>query len=368
MPEYIAARIRRAVPDGCSVIANSTPVISFGNAESAWVATLGLNPSLREFADAKDNWLTGAQRRLSTLDSLQIPDLADASDDHVAQVVSDCYGYFQTNPYHWFKDLENLMAAGVGASFYDGTACHLDLVQWATDPVWSNLSPAVRKQLIDEDREFLRQQLRNEKIRLVLLNGLTVINQIADMGVTLTDRGQAVSASKSCRIVTGTDGDTVFIGWSANLQSGFGMSNTFKDAIAQRVSEEVTGLGLTTITPATSHLPQGVIADSKTELVKVLDYWLANSRAATIGDVGRFGGRAWATIQIGGRRIVLNADTKRSAVEAYLAHAHRLGAEATWHVIANKKGTINKVVYTIDAATPGWYCYTATQSNSPEAF
>lgn len=58
VPEYIAERVRRPVPESSLVIPGSTPVVSFGNAETAWVATLGLNPSLREFADARRNWLT----------------------------------------------------------------------------------------------------------------------------------------------------------------------------------------------------------------------------------------------------------------------------------------------------------------------
>jgi hypothetical protein len=56
-------------------------------------------------------------------------------------VVADCAAYFQRNPYRrWFDPLDELLRAGVGASFYDGTACHLDLVQWATDPVWGQMS------------------------------------------------------------------------------------------------------------------------------------------------------------------------------------------------------------------------------------
>jgi hypothetical protein len=57
---------------------------------------------------------------------------------------------------------------------------------------------------------------------------------------------------------------------------------------------------------------------------------------------------------------VLNRDTKRAAVEAFLAAAAPAGGAAnlSWHITANRRGTINRVSYRRDdAATPGWYAY-----------
>jgi hypothetical protein len=51
IPDYIVQRIRRPIPVNRGVVAGSTPVLSFGNAQCAAVATLGLNPSVREFLD-----------------------------------------------------------------------------------------------------------------------------------------------------------------------------------------------------------------------------------------------------------------------------------------------------------------------------
>jgi hypothetical protein len=43
------------------------------------------------------------------------------------------------NPYRrWFDPLDQALRAAFGVSYYAGTACHLDLVQWATTPVWNN--------------------------------------------------------------------------------------------------------------------------------------------------------------------------------------------------------------------------------------
>ena len=52
----------------------------------------------------------------------------------LTKVLDDCNGYFQRNPYRrWFDQFHPVLTA-CGASYYDGSACHLDLVQWATDP------------------------------------------------------------------------------------------------------------------------------------------------------------------------------------------------------------------------------------------
>lgn len=45
IPAYIEARIRRSPPKRTCVVPGSTPVLAFGDAPSACVATLGLNPS-----------------------------------------------------------------------------------------------------------------------------------------------------------------------------------------------------------------------------------------------------------------------------------------------------------------------------------
>jgi hypothetical protein len=38
----------------------------------------------------------------------------------------------------WFDQMEEFVLTNTGYSYFDGTACHLDLIQWATDPVWSS--------------------------------------------------------------------------------------------------------------------------------------------------------------------------------------------------------------------------------------
>ena len=67
------------------------------------------------------------------------------------------------------------------------------------------------------------------------------------------------------------------------------------------------------------------------------------SRAPTIGDVGSFGRRPWVVVDVDGQVVVLNADTKRAAVETFVRD-NGPNPERPWRVIANRDGSINKVL------------------------
>lgn len=95
----------------------------------------------------------------------------------------------------------------------------------------------------------------------------------------------------------------------------------------------------------------------KRELAAVLKAWLHQSQAPTIGDVGTFGGRAWLHIEINGHHVVLNADTKRTAVETFV-RLNDTEPDQPWRVIANRRGRVNKVLpYPHSDPLPGWYAY-----------
>ena len=242
IPSYIEQRIRRPVPAKSGVVRGSTPVVSFGNALTAEVATLGLNPSSAEFLDKKTGKeLEGSERRLATHRSLNTPDFTTASRKIIEHVIDDCNDYFQPgrNPYRkWFDQLEPIVRA-CGASYYDRSACHLDLVQWATDPTWGNLQPAqLRKRLLDADAPFLIEQLRNENIRLLLVNGMGVLHQLRRI-ISVEIREVAPingHGHHDTRIFVGRIFDRVqVVGWSTNIQSGYGVSTSLKNELANRV-------------------------------------------------------------------------------------------------------------------------------------
>ena len=77
VPSYIVKRLRSPVPNGCGVVPGSTQVIAFGECR-ARVATLGLNPSRKEFHASNGRALSGDDRRFETLRSLGVTKLEDA--------------------------------------------------------------------------------------------------------------------------------------------------------------------------------------------------------------------------------------------------------------------------------------------------
>ena len=172
--DYVERRIRQPPPGDCHVFPGSTPVVSFGDIRTARVATVGINPTSVEF--------TGGH----------IPLVGQRS---VHQVLADCNGYFQRKPLkRWFDQLERILKK-FGDSYYDGSACALDLVQWATDPVWSKLpAPRLRKQkqLLSVDAPFLKMQLEeNTNIKLVLANGVCVVDELRALSFPLTPSVQS---------------------------------------------------------------------------------------------------------------------------------------------------------------------------------
>ena len=242
IPQYIEDRIRRPAPVDSCIVMGSTPVVAFGNARNARVATLGLNPSRSEFLDDDSVLLEGEQRRLATHTSLGVSDLAHAPVASVARVLQDCDSYFHGRPYwRWFKQFEPTLSA-CNASYSDESACHLDLVQWATDPIWGKLRPAaLRHKLIADDTKFLAEQLNCENLRLLLVNGAGVLRELLR---AMGDRMEFVEmkridgfANRPTRLFAGRIFDRVqVVAWSTNLQSSFGVTAELREELPKRIA------------------------------------------------------------------------------------------------------------------------------------
>ncbi len=244
LPNYIDQRIRAAVPKDLMVVPDSTPVVSFGDARMARVATLGLNPSKVEFLNNNGYLLHDDQRRLETLQSLGVRDLASAAPSVIGAVYESCIQYFRRNPYRrWFGQLERVLQR-FNVSYYEGSACHLDLVQWATDPTWGKLPASIRRRLLEADAEFLWKQLTYESIELLLLNGRGVVEEFERRySLRLTQMGTERFGKFPTTFFHGHISNTLIIGWSTNLQSTYGVTNIAREKIASRARELATFSG-----------------------------------------------------------------------------------------------------------------------------
>ncbi len=209
----------RSTPQHRDVLVDSTPVFFRGHQPSARVATVGINPSVREFFARGGEELTGTRRRFETLSSLRVDSMGDATDAMMEQIQQRCLEYFEVNPYmKWFIPIEAMIHAITGASYFDGSACHLDLVQWATKPLWGQLDRHVREELLSADRAFVAAQLGSGSLDVIYLNGRTVCDAVSGF-VPLSSRAARFRGEGTQRhFFRGVHGRALVVGCSSNIQ------------------------------------------------------------------------------------------------------------------------------------------------------
>jgi hypothetical protein len=175
--EQLHACLRR--PPSRSTVRGSLPVLFFGNPSAAHVATVAINPSLREYLAGKNGReLDGHSRRFETLRSLGAADRASLTPAQCDKAVERMTEYFQPGrPWYtgWFQPLEDVLQ-GMGVSYEAGEAVHLDVVQEATDPTWSGMVAERRQEadhLLAADGPFFRWLAGSFTYRVLVCNGKT---------------------------------------------------------------------------------------------------------------------------------------------------------------------------------------------------
>ncbi len=259
MVEMLSTLIRRMDPhtvESTDVIPWSCPVPALGDPSTSFVATLGLNPSNREFVDEAGNELAGPARRLHTLRSLGLTRWSDADAGHLEQIEDSCRRYFSRNPYNeWFRSLDQIIA-GTRASYYSmfAGACHLDLIPYATWRKWTDLSTRQRSSLLGLGGDTLGLLLRHSAVRLIVVNGMTVMENLQRVAGVELDRvamgdwtlprraGRGVGGFAyrgAVRKVAGVDlGRAILVlGFNHNLQSSYGVTSAVKDAIRDWITQ-----------------------------------------------------------------------------------------------------------------------------------
>ncbi len=254
-------RMDRGVLDGTNVIPWGAPVPSFGDLSSSLVATIGLNPSNREFVDDVGQELCNADRRFHTLGSLGLERWSDADTRHLQLILRSCRTYFRNNPYdRWFKRLDQIVS-GTAFSFYADLfpACHLDLIPYATTEKWMDLNHCQRTALLDATADVLGLLLRDSPVRIVILNGKTVVEQFQYIADTKLDQKKMSAWSlprESGRDINGLafigsiykladvrlNRDILVLGYNHNIQSSFGVTREVVHAIRDWVATQSDGV------------------------------------------------------------------------------------------------------------------------------
>lgn len=213
----ITQRILRELPSGLNVVRESTPIVYFGHYNTATACTISLNPSSREFLDNSGNLLEGSMARLLSRRALCKEDSERLSIGDSEEVIQACETYFENRPYSWFNKYEKFINH-YSYSYYDGSCVHLDLVQWATDPIWRFIPQACRTELLQQDTPLLLHLLSNQ-FQHMFLNGETVVLELSskiDMGLSIEELQYQ---NKRMKVYSGSYNDARVIGWSAYLQS-----------------------------------------------------------------------------------------------------------------------------------------------------
>lgn len=222
-PEYMVDRACSSPPPDCSdvIVGDSTPVLFFGNPR-AKVATLGINPSLSEFLDRSGELLEGERRRLAILPWLGVQNFDEITRELGSKIIDECAGYFERNPYGWFNALDEILRDGLEVSYFNRTACHLDLAQWATKPNWGELNDRYRTELLNDGIPFLTEHLQKMNYCLVIVNGISVIDQLRDSSLVDWTLVGTLEGPPNADIYMGEYGKTKFLAWSCNIQNQHG--------------------------------------------------------------------------------------------------------------------------------------------------
>ncbi len=230
-----------------------SPVLCFGQLPKARVATLGLNPSNKEFVDGGGRELTGTVRRFHSLTSLGLSKWSDVDKLQIDLIWASCTDYFARNPYNgWFQVLEKLFYNS-GFSFYNAMhnpVCHLDLVPYATTVKWMSLTKDERTKLMAVGCESLGLLLRDSAVEILILNGQTVVESLQKVAMVVFEKEEVpewrlsrlstspVSGYSYRGHITQINGTKLerkigILGYNHNLQSSFGVTSKVRSAIGK---------------------------------------------------------------------------------------------------------------------------------------
>jgi len=258
--EKLVSHLDQGVLASTGVIPWGCPVPSFGDLSKSTVATLGLNPSNREFVDEFGVELDGPARRFHSLRSLGLDRWSQAKERHLQLIRESCSKYFVRNPYDlWFKKLDTILG-GMSVSYYgdNAKACHLDLVPYATSSKWTALLPKERMTLLDAVGDTLGHLLRDSPVRLLVLNGASVISNFERMADVRLHKQRVAewSLPRKATDVTGyayvgtiryfhtvkLKRDVLVLGFNHNIQSSFGVTKNVVSGIRDWMANAATSV------------------------------------------------------------------------------------------------------------------------------
>ncbi len=161
----------------------ASPIVFFGNLEKSKIATVGINPSNKEFEDGAKNELLREKRRFPTLNSFLIEKWSEITMVEVEAIRKAYRDYFVMSPYDtWFKRLDYILSKSGNSYYFPALdVCHVDLIPYATYEKWGDLSAEKKMKLKQVSVNSIRKIIKYSKLELLILNGKTVIEMMSDL-------------------------------------------------------------------------------------------------------------------------------------------------------------------------------------------
>jgi hypothetical protein len=244
VPDFVAERIK--TPANLKyIVEDSTPVVCFGDITKAIALTIGINPSSSEFTKLVEKrrvLLTGSERKLADLKYLGAKETQELSNDQVSQVWQGCLDYFD-GPYYksWFSKMQDTILSPINFSYVDRSAAHLDLIQWATDPLWQDMDdddPEEAKAHLKADLPFLIKQIETSDAEFIFLSGTPVVESLTELfGLKFVEKTAAEGKSKQNSLYTGSWKNAVVLGTSMNVPDSH-TSNAHRNFLSKWIASK----------------------------------------------------------------------------------------------------------------------------------
>jgi len=217
MKQALLDYIRQPIPKGIPIVPQSVPIPFFGDIETAKFATIAINPSNREFTDAKHNLLPKNKKRLIDRSVLGVKDDEELTEEHAQGVYESLRIYYHTNQYkQWFNPIENLFA-DTEISYNKGSLINLDISPWATSAKWGNMTDQQRAELVRHGGGLLHTILNTGQIQCLFVNGRTAIGHVGKH-ISRLSLHSVIELNRRCEIMVGKIRNLTIVGWSNYLQ------------------------------------------------------------------------------------------------------------------------------------------------------
>lgn len=230
------------------IIKDYTPILYFGEIVNSKIATIGLNPSDKEYYDSEGK----SYNRFLHKQDLKISSWNEISNDEIVKIKTSFDYYFKHNPYKsWFNRLDDLLADESYSYYFPfNNLVHFDIIPVATKNKWGNLSSANRDLLIAQFGNYLEYLITESSIEICILNGQSVVDNFQRIfnhslykthieEWDISTKNKIVKGHCYKAILNKKNKRILVLGFNHNIQSSFGVSKYLVSCIRKWLQKEI---------------------------------------------------------------------------------------------------------------------------------